>query len=185
MDNTIVVGMAGSAEQPNAKFSPKVFIAWQVQPADATALPTINEYTQDGGYTLYLACLHFLTALIGDSPAGAVVHIVVPMAPIAEMFSLGRLEDAAKEGFRSKPDTHRDECRVLWELMQSKGIRVTAEVPEPGSEGAALLKRLRSAASRRRRGVREPTLEDLKLRENPWAKVDTDKLRRDAVDKEP
>ena len=183
MPPSIDLWIAGSAQ--TKAFTPYVLVAWQTHENGVMQPPCVEKYEQEGGCTLYLAYLRLIADYVMNAEPGSHVHFFVPLSAIAEMFSKGRLAAAAQEGFRKKPKAHRAEARILWEAMQSRRIAVTSAVPEAGSDDASRCDQLYKAADRKRRGIAEPTMEDLKLNEDPWHKDDPDFWRKRAMERDP
>ncbi|MDQ0475249.1 hypothetical protein [Labrys wisconsinensis] len=181
MPAAITVYVAGSEKR--IAFSPSVFIASQAREGGAFGHRRLIEYRRDGGCTLYLAYLLFFVDFAARTQAGSTIRFLVPLSASAELFSHGRLAEAARDGFKRKPEAYRDEARSLWEVIESQQIKVEAAVPVRGSEDAVVLANLRTMASRSRRGISEPAPGDPD--ENPWGpKEDPDFLRKQAEAKD-
>ncbi|OCC01703.1 hypothetical protein BA190_27465 [Labrys sp. WJW] len=182
----VTLWIAGSGEAFDKRFSPAPVIAWQSAWAGVQGQPATTTYNRSGGCTLERAYLLHLIASLADMPEGSRVALIADYNNIVDAFRLGRLAGWASKGFRKRPAANREEWRQLWEVLKARRLTLEAVRPKKGSPDAGRLLELSGLAARKRRGISEPSMDDLALNENPWAKPeDPDALRHRAADKDP
>jgi hypothetical protein len=182
LSHEVELWMAAS-EDKNRKFSPVTVIAWQTRSQGTILTPRVQEFSRENGCHQYPAYLTLLIGVVKDCEWGASARLHVPDETIAKLFADGWLAGWAALGFKSKPKAYRAEARQLWEAMQSRQVTIEADAM-PSAATGLILDHLAAMADRKRRGVPEPTLDDLRLNETPWIKEDPDAAMRRAMERD-